>query len=110
MKPAFNPWPVGIVVAFVLFIAGTASLVVIACGQRSDLVRSDYYDHEVRHQQHMDKVRRTLATAPEAGVTYEAQHASILLSLPKVHARHAPQGQVHLYRPSAANLDRYFPL
>jgi nitrogen fixation protein FixH len=110
MKPPFNPWPFGILLAFALFIAGTATLVVIASAHRSDLVRTDYYDHEVRHQQHMDKVARTLAAAPDTRVTYDAPRNLILLTLPKAHALHAPQGDIHFYRPSAANLDRHFRL
>jgi hypothetical protein len=110
MKQRFNPWPLGIVLAFVLFIAGTASLVVLACSQRSDLVRADYYDHEVRHQQHMDRVARTLEAAPDTRVEYDSQRRSILLSLPGEHARRAARGVIQLYRPSAANLDRQFPL
>ena len=105
MKP-FNPWPAGILLAFALFIAGTVTLVVIASSQRSDLVRSDYYDHEVRHQQHMDTVARTRAVAPETRVTCDAPNNLILLSLPQAHASRASKGEIHFYRPSAANLDR----
>jgi nitrogen fixation protein FixH len=110
MKPPFNPWPLGVILALVLFGAGTAGLVVLACSQRSDLVRADYYDQEIRHQEQMNRVARTRRAAPDARATYDAHQQSISLSLPALHAQLVPQGQILLYRPSAANLDRRYPL
>ena len=110
MKSSFNPWPLGIVVAFVLFIAGTAGLVVLACCQRSDLVRADYYDQEVRHQAQMERIERTRRNAPDARVTYDAARRAVTVSLPLAQAQHNPAGRIHLYRPSAAKLDRSIPL
>ena len=110
MKTSWNPWPLGILLAFALFIAGTAGLVVVACSQRSDLVRADYYDQEVLHQQQMDRVERTRRQAPDARVTYDAERRRLALSLPATQALRRPQGRIQLYRPSAASLDRVYPL
>jgi nitrogen fixation protein FixH len=110
MKPPFNPWPLGIVLAFAGFIAGTATLVVLACSQRSDLVRADYYDQEILHQQQMDRLERTRQSAPDARVTYDRAQGRLEVSLPASQALRGPEGRIHLYRPSAANLDRYIPL
>ena len=110
MKPPFNPWPLGIVLAFAVFIAGTATLVVLACSQRSDLVRADYYEQEILHQQQIDRLERTQRSAPDARVTYDRARARLEVSLPASQALRGPQGRIHLYRPSAANLDRYIPL
>ena len=43
MKNSRNLWPLGIIVTFSLFFAGTVSLVVMACSQKTDLVSADYY-------------------------------------------------------------------
>lgn len=110
MKPPFNPWPLGIVLAFAVFIAGTATLIVLACSQRTDLVRADYYEQEILHQQQIDRLERTQRSAPDARVTYDRAHARLEVSLPALQASRGPQGQIHLYRPSAANLDRHIPL
>jgi hypothetical protein len=110
MKRPFNPWPLGIVLAFVLFIAGTASLVVLARSQRSDLVRADYYDQEVHHQEQMDRVARTQLEAPNTRAVYDDHLNTITLSLPAAHAQNSAHGQILLYRPSAANLDRRYLL
>jgi hypothetical protein len=110
MKKPFNPWPLGIVLAYVIFIAGTASLVVLARSQRSDLVRADYYDQEVRHQEQMDRVERTRQIAPDTRVSYDALRRTVEVSLPAEQARMNARGRIQLYRPSAANLDRAFPL
>jgi nitrogen fixation protein FixH len=110
MKSTFNPWPLGVVLALVLFGAGTAGLVVLACSQRSDLVRADYYDQEIRHQEQMDRLERTRRIAPETRITYDAKKRRVALSLPETHAQRQPKGQIHLYRPSTAELDRRIPL
>ena len=110
MKKPFNPWPLGIVFAFVIFIAGTASLVVLARSQPSDLVRADYYDQEVRHQEQMDRVERTHRIAPDTRVTYDASRRTVEVTLPAEQARLNARGRIQFYRPSAANLDRAFPL
>jgi nitrogen fixation protein FixH len=110
MKFPFNPWPLGVVLAFAVFVAGTASLVVLACSHRSDLVRADYYSQEIRHQEQMDRVERTRRAAPEVRVAYQPTRQSVEISLPAAHARSTPNGRIHLYRPSAASLDRTIPL
>lgn len=110
MKPPFNPWPLGIVLAFAVFIAGTITLIVLASSQRTDLVRADYYEQEIRHQQQIDRLERTQRIAPDARVTYDRARARLEVALPAAQARRGPQGQIHLYRPSAANLDRHIPL
>jgi nitrogen fixation protein FixH len=110
MKHPFNPWPLGIVLAFAVFIAGTACLVVLACSGRSDLVRVDYYEQEVLHQEQMDRVERTRRIAPDARVTYDATRGRLEVRLPAAQAQRNPTGRIQLYRPSAANLDRTFPL
>lgn len=110
MKPHPNPWPFGIILAFVLFIAGTAGLVVLACSQRSDLVRADYYDQEVRYQEQLDRMARTRQAAPSTRATYDPVRRCITVVLPADQARAVTQGHIHLYRPSAAHLDRQITL
>ncbi len=106
MRSTFNPWPLGIVLALVLFGVGTAGLVVIACTQRSDLVRADYYDQEIQHQAQIDRLDRTQRIAPGAQVTYDAEAHRLVLSLPVDQARRQPEGEIYLYRPSTSALDR----
>ena len=43
MKPKFNFWPYGIILTFVVFVSGTAGLIVMAASQKSDLIDENYY-------------------------------------------------------------------
>ena len=110
MKPARNPWPIGIIVVCALFVAGTATLIVVACSQNTDLVSPDYYEQELRFQGQIDRIQRTRSSAPQASVAYDAAAHSITVSLPPSQARGNVRGSVELYRPSAANMDRTLPL
>jgi hypothetical protein len=104
-KPARNLWPIGIIAACALFVAGTAGLIVVACLQKADLVSKDYYEQELRFQGQIDRVERTRRTASQASVAYDAAQRCITVSLPPGQVRGNVWGSVELYRPSAAGLD-----
>ena len=104
--PGRNLWPYGIVAAFVLFIAGTAGLIVLAAFHRPELVTADYYEQELRYQQTYDSRARTAALGAEAAVTLDETARRIRVTLPLRHAALRPAGAIHLYRPAAASADR----
>ena len=106
MKPARNSWPLGIIVACALFVAGTAGLIVMACWQKADLVSPDYYEQELRFQGQIDRVEHTRRTASQASVAYDATRQCITISLPPGQVHGNVWGSVELYRPSAARMDR----
>ncbi len=91
---------------FALFISGTISLVVMACSQRVDLVSADYYEQEIKFQNHIDQVDRTQRLSRDAAVTYDAATRRIRVALPAASGAGAMAGHIQLYRPSAAGLDR----
>jgi nitrogen fixation protein FixH len=104
MKPR-NLWPHGIITAFVVFITGTIGLIVLACSNRVDLVNANYYEQEIRFQDHMDTVRRTQTIAGTASVAFDPASQKIAISVPRQGAGGIPAGAIHFYRPSAASLD-----
>ena len=106
MKTSRNLWPLGIIVTFVLFFAGTVGLIVMACSQKVDLVSADYYEQELKFQGRIDRVERTRSAATLATVAYDAAGKCITISLPAGQAGHEVSGRIELYRPSAAGLDR----
>jgi nitrogen fixation protein FixH len=110
MKTSRNLWPVGILVTFALFFAGTAGLVVMACSQKVDLVSTDYYEQELKFQGRIDRVERTRHTVTQAVVAYDAAARCITVSLPAEQAAHEVSGRIELYRPSASRLDRVVKL
>ncbi len=106
MKTSRNLWPLGILVTFVLFFAGTVGLVVMACSQKVDLVSADYYEQELKFQGRIDRVELTQRTAGHAAINYDAAGRFITVSLPPEQTHLAVCGSIELYRPSASGLDR----
>jgi nitrogen fixation protein FixH len=104
-----NLWPVGILLSFGLFFAATICLVVVACSHRMDLVSPDYYEREIRFQEHIDRAQRGAAPASKPIVSYDLATRSISVSL-KASSPNNLKGRIELYRPSAAALDRHFEL
>ena len=105
-----NPWPLGIIAAFVVFIAGTAVLILIAGSHKSELVSADYYEREIRFQGQLDRVERTRGLGTYISIAYDKTAQRITIVLPAEHARASLAGQIELYRPSAAGLDRKLKL
>ena len=105
MKASRNLWPAGIILTFVIFISGTIGLVVMACMHSTDLVNANYYDQEIKYQARIDSETR----AQEAGakVAYDKLERHIVITLP---ATKSVIGQIQLYRPSAAGLDKEYRL
>ena len=110
MKYPRNPWPWAIVLTFVLFISGTIGLVVMACSQKVDLVSANYYEQELKFQGQLERMKRATELGPQAAVTYVAAKESITISLPPEQVRQEVRGQIQLYRPAEAGLDRKMEL
>ncbi|MCP5515994.1 MAG: FixH family protein [Verrucomicrobiales bacterium] len=107
---SWNPWPIGIIAFFVVFIGITVGFVVFSLGQRTDLVAADYYQQELRHQDQMEREERTVAGGLEPKVEFDRLSNTVIVSLPAAHVGTQPTGSIHLYRPSAAELDQEIEL
>lgn len=105
-----NPWPLGIVIAFALFIAGTVGLIVLAAFQRPELVTQDYYERDLRYQQTYDSRARARALGTEAEVAFDAGSRCFRVHLPAWQGTALREATLHLYRPAAAEADRTVPL
>ena len=105
-----NFWPVGIVVAFAMFIPVTAGLILLTLANKPELTRPDYYEQELRHQRQMDSAARARELGPAASIAFDAAQQRITVTLPAEHARRVATGHLQLYRPSEAGLDRQVPL
>ncbi|MDD5141069.1 MAG: FixH family protein [Verrucomicrobiales bacterium] len=104
MKTKFNPWPLGIVSAFVLFFIGMASVVVIASTHREHLVNGNYYEQELKFQGQIDAAAR--AKKSGATLVYDAAGGKVVIALPAAQLSEKFSGTVEFYRPSAPELDR----
>jgi nitrogen fixation protein FixH len=103
--PPRSLWPYAIVGWFLLFGTAMAAWIVVAVRQNLDLVRPDYYDHEIRYQQQIDRQARTLPFGSTVKVAYDAAQQHITIALPTAHAAQA-RGKITFYRPADAKLDR----
>ncbi|MBI5802256.1 MAG: FixH family protein [Verrucomicrobia bacterium] len=100
-----SPWPYAIIAWFALFGSAMAAWIVVALRQDMDLVRTDYYEHEMRYQQQIDRQARTQPLKSQVKVGYDATLQRITVALPASHATQA-RGRISIYRPSDAKLDR----
>ena len=101
-------WGAGLVVAFVLFAVLIIAMVVISMRQNIDLVSEDYYDRELRHEEQVQKSRRTSALGDSLKV--ETSQQSVTVRFPGEYARMHPEGMVTFYRPSDKTKDFSRPL
>ena len=103
-----NYWPLGIFVTFGLFFAGMATVVGIASTHREDLVNQNYYEQELKYQEHIDGAGR--AQAAGATVDFAAATGKILVTLPAAQLAQKFSGTVTFYRANDPKLDREFAL
>lgn len=114
MKPVSQPtrsaWPYAIAGFFLTALCAIAVFVTWAVRQNMDLVRPDYYEHEILFQTQIDAVNRTRPFVGELAVAYDLDQRILVLRLPRTHIGARFSGQAHLYRPSNAKLDRQVSL
>lgn len=98
-------WGKGIVLTFVAFAAIMISMVTI-CMKQDDLhlVTKNYYEEEIRYQEHIDKVINANELDFEAFL-FDGQTKLVDLNLPI-----GATGELHLFRPSDARLDQKLSL
>ncbi|WP_209331593.1 FixH family protein [Lunatimonas salinarum] len=98
-------WGKGIVLTFVAFAAIIISMVTI-CMKQDDLhlVTQNYYEEEIRYQEHIDKVDNAKSLGL-AAFTFDGQAKGVDLHLPV-----GAKGELHLFRPSDARLDQRLEL
>ena len=104
MNAKFNPWPFGIVLTFVIFIAGLATAVGIAVTHRDSMVNENYYEQELKYQSQIDGKARALQSG--ASINYDSVAGKIIVQLPASQEAAKPFGKIELYRPSSPDMDR----
>lgn len=106
----FNPWPAGIVAWMILFVTATASLVTFTTRHHADLVSPDYYEREIRFQDQLHRTERASSPEAQPTIAWNKSTRALLVTLPAAHRTANATGSITLYRPSAARLDRTYPL
>lgn len=107
---SFNLWPYSIIAFFAVAIIGAVAFVIFCNRNGTELVTADYYEQELRHQQRMESIARTGQLQGKLLVRFDDAAKRVTVQLPQDHALLKPAGEIHLYRPSAAGLDRKLAL
>ena len=104
-------WGVGIVIAFVLFIAFIMYFVIrmnVDDKFDHDLVTDEYYQEELKYQESIDK--ETNARALTTNVSWSKTDDGLLITFPTNLDYKRIKGKVFLYRPSNKQLDMEVPI
>ena len=101
-------WGKGILIAIIVFLAGTAVMIGIAVNSNYDLVASNYYEQGIKYQDKIDKINRTNALPEKTSIEFSGETVSI--TMPKMFSADKIKGDVKFYRPSNAGKDFKIPL
>jgi hypothetical protein len=101
-------WGKGIIITIIVFLAGTAIMIIIAVNSKYDLVASNYYEKGIKYQDKIDKINRTNAL-PEK-VKFEFLGNTVSISMPRMFAADKIKGELVFYCPSNAGKDFKVPL
>ena len=103
-------WGIGIAVVYGVFMLCVIGVVIASRFQQVDLVSRDYYDKEIKYQDHIEKVKRSQAAEKQIAIENIAGEKALIVRLPAGLAASAATGKLKLFRPSNASLDRSFDL
>jgi hypothetical protein len=106
---ARNLWPAGLALFLALFFAGVVSFVAFSMTQPVDLVSPTYYQEAVDYQGQLDRERLAWGAAATPAVSLDPHRSVAWLTFPGGAAL-PERGEVTLYRPADAALDRRLPL
>lgn len=101
-------WGTGIVIAIVIFMTITLATVVFMMNQDVDLVRDDYYEKGIKHQDQIDLVNRSQKL--EENVIMEWKGDFFEISFPEQYYNQQITGEIFFYRPSDVKKDFKLPL
>jgi hypothetical protein len=104
MKKSLS-WPMGLTLVYVSFVAALFVYLIFSLYQDVNLVTEDYYEQELKYQQHIDKVERTRQLSHKLMWQYEKAKQKILIS---ISAEANPQeitGKAVFFRPSDSGKD-----
>ncbi|MBX7151720.1 FixH family protein [bacterium] len=101
-------WGIGIAILYSGFALSMIGFLIFSRFQTVELVAPNYYDNEVRYQQHIDMVKRTQALSEP--LRWELKNKSVLLQFPSSMKHQVISGSVTFYRPSNSNGDYVVPI
>jgi hypothetical protein len=101
-------WGKGIAAVYAAFVVIMVGLVIFSRYHRADLVARDYYDRETKYQQQIDRLTRSVSLETPVTVSFEPNAKRIMIQFPREFVGRGVSGNIQLFRPSEAALDREF--
>ncbi|KPP99146.1 MAG: cbb3-type cytochrome c oxidase assembly protein CcoH [Bacteroidetes bacterium HLUCCA01] len=101
-------WPVGIIVAYLLFMGATLGFVFFTFGVEWDLVTDNYYQKTLTHQDQMQAESNALSL--QEPLRWELREGRLTLFYPTELSGGGIAGEITMYRPSDASLDFSLPV
>jgi len=101
-------WGKGILITIIVFLAGTAIMIIIAVNSEYDLVANNYYEKGIKYQEKIDKINRTNALPEKPLIEFLENTVSV--SMPRMFTAEKIKGELIFYRPSNAGKDFKMPL
>jgi len=99
-------WPRYLIAGIVIFIIHLIVLIIIASRQDVSLVRTDYYQAELKYQEHLESADRATSKTRQINVLFDSDKQVINLVKSSEFAGRPISGKIHFYRPSDSALDR----
>lgn len=101
-------WGVGITIVIIVFTVVSLAFVYFAMQQDVNLVRDDYYEEELRHQDKIEQIKRTQTL--EEDLTISSSSKFISFQFPKEFSELEISGSILLYRASDRGKDKSFAI
>jgi len=102
-------WGWKIVIAMAVFMIATGGWVAYAMTHDVDLVRNDYYEYSLKHDQTMQARSRATALGSTASIEFDSKANIFIVTIPSSQAKQA-KGVVALYRPNDRASDKQIAL
>lgn len=96
-------WGTGITITIVVFMLISFGLIYFSFNQEVNLVRDDYYEAEVKHDEQTETINRTNNLTNPLKISVDA--SSVLIKFPDDAEDTKISGEIMFYRPSDRNLD-----
>lgn len=101
-------WGAKITILYVGFVIMILSLVGLTMYQNVDLESADYYEQELKFQDKIDRIKST-NELPEQ-LSWQISSGNLAIKFPGLFAKNKLSGNINLFRPSDAHLDKKFEI
>ena len=103
-------WGKGIVIAVVLFIIGTLSMVSYLISLDFYLVNNNHYEEGVNYQETIDSKERAANLKEPVIILFDEERVALKVHFPEEVLKKAENGNISLYRPNDSSKDRNLPI